>query len=83
MTPVGWLIAFLILAFPTGCGPTHAQTAVPNPTLTPGAVRTTDSAEICTTGTRQLRQWDRRRDDRIMAEYGCRLDRIRTSRWII
>jgi hypothetical protein len=26
--------------------------------------------EICSTGTRQLRHWDRARDDRIMAAYG-------------
>jgi hypothetical protein len=26
--------------------------------------------EICSTGTRELRHWDRERDDRIMAEYG-------------
>ena len=44
-------------------------TIVPDPTLTPGAVRTTDVAEICSTGTRELRHWSRERDDRIMAEY--------------
>ena len=42
----------------------------PDPTLTPGAVRTTDVSEICSHGTRELRHWDRERDDRIMAEYG-------------
>jgi hypothetical protein len=46
------------------------STIVPDPTLTPGAVRTADVGEICSTGTRQLRRWDRARDDRIMAEYG-------------
>ena len=46
------------------------STIVPDPTLTPGAVRTTDVDDICSTGTRQLRHWDRARDDRIMAEYG-------------
>jgi hypothetical protein len=46
------------------------STVIPDPTLTPGAVRTTDVGEICSTGTRQLRHWDRARDDRIMAEYG-------------
>ena len=45
---------------------------VPDPTLTPGAVRTTDPVEIGEHGTRELRHWDRARDDRIMAEYGCR-----------
>jgi hypothetical protein len=49
----------------------HAQTAiVPDPTLTPGAVRTTNIGEICSTGTRELRHWSRERDDRIMIEYG-------------
>jgi hypothetical protein len=45
-------------------------TVVPDPVLTPGAVRTTDPVEICSTGTRQLRHWSRSRDDRILAEYG-------------
>jgi hypothetical protein len=45
-------------------------TIVPDPTITPGAVRTTDVALICSTGTRELRTWSRERDDRIMAEYG-------------
>jgi hypothetical protein len=43
---------------------------VPDPTLTPGAVRTTDAGEICASGTRAMRHWSRERDDRIMAEYG-------------
>jgi hypothetical protein len=47
-----------------------AQAIVPDPTLTPGAIRTVDSTEICSTGTRELRHWSRERDDRIMAEYG-------------
>jgi hypothetical protein len=46
------------------------STIVPDPVLTPGAVRTVDSAEICSRGTRELRHWSRERDDRIMAEYG-------------
>jgi hypothetical protein len=46
---------------------------VPNPTITSGAVRTTDVGEICSTGTKQLRHWDRNRDDRVMAEYGLPL----------
>jgi hypothetical protein len=45
-------------------------TIVPDPTITPGAVRTTDAGEICSTVTRQLRYWSRERDDHIMAEYG-------------
>ena len=47
-----------------------AQAIVPDPILTPGAVRTVDVMEICATGTRQLRHWSRERDDRIMREYG-------------
>ena len=46
------------------------STIVPDPTLTPGAVRTTNVGEICSHGTRELRYWSRDRDDRIMAEYG-------------
>jgi hypothetical protein len=45
-------------------------TIVPDPVLTPGAVRTVDVVEICSTGTRELRHWSRVRDDRIMIEYG-------------
>jgi hypothetical protein len=47
-----------------------AQAIVPDPTITPGAVRTTDVGDICSTGTSGLRHWSRERDDRIMAEYG-------------
>jgi hypothetical protein len=47
-----------------------AGAIVPDPTLTPGAVRTTDTAEICSHGTRELRHWSRERDDRIMRKYG-------------
>jgi hypothetical protein len=43
---------------------------VPDPVLTPGAVRTTDVAAICSTGTRELRHWSRERDDEILVEYG-------------
>ena len=46
------------------------STIIPDPTITPGAVRTTDASAICSTSTRTLRHWDRARDDRIMAEYG-------------
>lgn len=47
----------------------HAQ-SMPDPTLTPGAVRTTNIGEICSTSTSTLRHWSRERDDHIMAEYG-------------
>jgi hypothetical protein len=52
------------------CGPVCAQTAVPDPTLTPGAVGTTDAADVCSHGTSQLRHMTRERSDAIMAEYG-------------
>jgi hypothetical protein len=46
-------------------------TIVPDPSITPGAVRTTNIGEICNEGsTRTLRHWSRERDDRIMIEYG-------------
>jgi hypothetical protein len=50
--------------------PAMAQAIVPDPTLTPGAVRTTDVADICSTPTSSLRHWSRARDDHILAEYG-------------
>ena len=43
---------------------------LPDPTITPGAVRTTNIGEVCSTSTRDLRHWSRERDDHIMAEYG-------------
>jgi hypothetical protein len=43
---------------------------VPDPTLTPGVVKTTDVVDICSHGTRELCHWSRERDDQIMAEYG-------------
>jgi hypothetical protein len=43
---------------------------VPDPSLTPGAVRTTDVAEVCSTPTYRSRHWSRERDDHILAEYG-------------
>jgi hypothetical protein len=55
------------------CSQTRSQpeaAIVPDPTLTPGVMRTTDVAEICANGTRGLRHWSRERDDRIMHEYG-------------
>jgi hypothetical protein len=59
-----WLLPLLLL-----WSSAVAQTVVPDPTLTPGAVRTTDVSDVCTHGTSQLRHWSRERDDRIMAEY--------------
>jgi hypothetical protein len=43
---------------------------LPDPTLTPGAARTTNIGEVCSVSTRELRHWSRERDDHIMAEYG-------------
>ena len=43
---------------------------LPDPTLTPGAVRTSNIGEVCGTSTTTLRHWSRDRDDRILAEYG-------------
>jgi hypothetical protein len=60
------------LALLVAAAPAAAQdwAVIPDPTLTPGAVRTTDVGAICSTPTRELRHWSRDRDDRIMAEYG-------------
>jgi hypothetical protein len=54
------------------CSAAHATeyTIVPDPTLTPGAVRTADAADVCSHGTSQLRHTTRERSDAIMAEYG-------------
>jgi len=43
---------------------------LPIAALTPGTVRTTDLADICSHGTKELRYWSRERDDRILREYG-------------
>jgi hypothetical protein len=45
--PLRWLIVFLLLL-----SPVRAQTAGPDPTLTPGVVRTTDAADVCSHATR-------------------------------
>ena len=52
-------------------GPAFADSGIlPDPAITPGAVRTGDVGEMCSTSTRELRHWSRDRDDQIMAEYG-------------
>jgi hypothetical protein len=43
---------------------------IPDPTVTPGAVRTTDVGDICTRGTKRLRYMSRERADHILMEYG-------------
>jgi hypothetical protein len=60
-----WLIPFLLMV-----GTVSAQTAIPDPTITPGVVRTTDTVDVCSHGTSQLRHTIRERSDAIMAEYG-------------
>jgi hypothetical protein len=62
-----------VLAPFLAAGPVMAQAVIPDPTTTPGAVRTTDVGDICSLGTSGLRHWSRERDDRIMAEYGLPL----------
>ena len=57
-----------LAALPAFAG--QAAAIVPDPTLTPGAVRTTNIGEVCSTSTHELRHWDRARDDHVMAEYG-------------
>jgi hypothetical protein len=56
------------LATPAWAEPPPAI-AYPDPTLTPGAVRSTDVAEICSAGTSQFRHWDRERSDLVFARY--------------
>src|SRR3984893_14543318 len=44
---------------------------LPDPSLTPGAVRTPSATEVCNDpSTEQYRNWSRERDDRILEEYG-------------
>jgi hypothetical protein len=67
MKTVIWAAAALLAAL---ASPAFADTTiVPDPTLTPGSVRTVDVNEICSHGTRELRHWSGERDDRIMLEY--------------
>jgi hypothetical protein len=56
------------LATPAWAEPPPAI-AYPDPTLTLGAVRSTDVAEICSAGTSQFRHWDRERSDLIFERY--------------
>ena len=59
--------------------PALAQDAAvyPDPTLTPGAIRSTDRDEICSTDTRGLRHGSRARSDLIYGRYGiARSDRM-------
>ena len=67
----GFLGAFVAGALMLA-GPAWADSGIlPDPTITPGAVRTTNIGEICNSGsTRSLRHWSRERDDRVMRSYG-------------
>jgi hypothetical protein len=64
-------VVALVLFVSTAAGAQQAA-IIPDPTLTPGAVRTTDVAQICANGTVGLRHWSRERDNQIMLEYGLR-----------
>jgi hypothetical protein len=61
------VLAALLATF---ASPTCAQAVMPDPTLTPGAVRTTDAADVCSHGTKGLRHMNRERSDAIMADHG-------------
>jgi len=67
MRPYIAALALLLAASPAAA---QNWAVIPDPTLTPGAVRTTDVGAICSTPTSGLRHWSRERDDRILAEYG-------------
>jgi hypothetical protein len=50
---------------------TELNAVLPDPALTPGAVRTSAAPDVCgDRRTRQFRHWSRARDDHILAEYG-------------
>ena len=51
----------------------QAAAIVPDPTLTPGAVRTVNIGEVCSTSTRELRHWDRARARPTAMEHGLPL----------
>jgi hypothetical protein len=72
MTAIFTTLALAIAALLTLAGASGATdyAIIPDPELTPGAVRTTDVGDICAHGTRELRHWSRERDSRILAEYG-------------
>lgn len=70
----GSIAALLFLA-----GPALGQETIafPDPTLTPGAIRSTDAQEICSRGTSEFRHGSRERSDLIFRLYGViRSDRI-------
>jgi hypothetical protein len=62
------LPAVTLVLFVSTAARAQQAAIVPDPTLTSGAVRTTDIAEICGQGTTGLRHWSRERDNQIMLE---------------
>jgi hypothetical protein len=61
------LLAIAGTLAPARCAPS----ILPDPVLTPAAVRTADPADVRgDRSTQQYRHWSRARDDRILAEYG-------------
>jgi hypothetical protein len=66
---------WVFVASPAWAGP--AAIAYPDPTLTPGQIRTASRGEICSADTRALRHWDRGRANLIYERYGiARGDRM-------
>lgn len=63
-------LALIALTAALYASPVSAQAVVPDPTITPGAVRTTDAMDVCSHGTVQLRHMTRARSDAIMNFYG-------------
>jgi hypothetical protein len=61
----------LILMLGAFAPPALGQAVMPDPTLTPGSVRTTDLNDVCSgLGTARLRHMTRERSDGIMHAYG-------------
>jgi hypothetical protein len=68
---------FALCALATAAWADPVAIAFPDPTLTPGAVRTTEAQEICSADTRSLRHGSRERSDLIYERYGVsHADRI-------
>ena len=64
------LLAFAIVSAMVAMGMAYAA-PLPDPALSPGAVRTADVADVCgDRHTARYRHWSRGRDNRILEEYG-------------
>jgi hypothetical protein len=81
MTRAALLAASVTMWAAVFAPPAWGQAVVPDPTLTHGAVRTTDVFDVCEHGTRQLRHMTRDRSDAIMVEYGLPLCGPRSKSW--